>query len=201
MRIQHGRVSLELHELQRGNGLALLLLHALAGSSADWGALPRVWPGPIYALDFCGHGRSAWLIAGGYRPELLAADADCALARIGNAALLGAGLGAYVAVLLAGARRDTIPGAVLVPVPGLAGAGASPPFDKLETTLGPFETGERGSEAYDPMVSVLDRDVRPVDYVEPFARAARRLLLVEDAAEPRPAEPQWHSLKGSTAFV
>jgi pimeloyl-ACP methyl ester carboxylesterase len=187
MRIQHGRVSLELHDLAQRRGPTLLLLHALFGSSADWRDLPSAWPGPVYALDFCGHGCSDWLTAGGYTPELLAADADCALARIGDAALLCAGLGAYVAVLLAGARRDRIPAALLLPGPGLAGGGASPPFAKPDTTLGPFEAGERGSGAYDPMVSVLDRDVRPVDYVEPFARAAGRLFLLEDSAE----QPPW----------
>jgi hypothetical protein len=192
MRIRHARVSLELHEFQRGNGLALLLLHALFGSSADWGEISRAWPGPIYALDFCGHERSDWLVAGGYTPELLAADADCALARIGDAALLGAGLDAYVAVLLAGARHDRIPGALLLPGPGLAGGGASPPFDKPDTALGPFGASERGSGAYDPMVSVLDRDVRPVDYVEPFAHAARKLLLIEDGAEP---PPWWQAVR------
>jgi pimeloyl-ACP methyl ester carboxylesterase len=186
MRIQHGRVSLELHELQHGNGLALLLLHALFGSRADWGDLSGAWSGPLYALDFCGHGGSDWLIAGGYTPELLAADADCVLARIGDAALVGAGLGAYVALLLAGARRDSIPGALLLAGPGLAGGGPSPPFDQPDRALGPFEAAARGSGAYDPMVSVLDRDVRPVDYVEPFALAARKLLLVEDSAEPPP---------------
>ena len=45
MRIKHGRVTLELHELARRDGPALLLLHALFGSSADWGEAARILAG------------------------------------------------------------------------------------------------------------------------------------------------------------
>ena len=193
MRIQHARVSLGLHELAPGPRPALLLLHALYGSSADWDALPD-WPGRIYALDFCGHGDSEWLAAGGYTPELLAADADCALAHIGGATIGGAGLGAYVALLLAGARRDLVPAALLLPGNGLAGAGAVPDFDAPRTAFYGWDSAEPGGRAYDPAATVLEEDIRPVDYVEPFARAARKLLLVEDARE---LPPWWLSVRAS----
>ena len=54
------------------------------------------------------------------------ADADAALARLGRATLLGRGLGAYVALLLAGARPKPVRGAILCDGPGLAGGGSRP---------------------------------------------------------------------------
>ena len=62
------------------------------------------WPGPVWALDFTGHGASTVPRGGGYTAEVLMADADAALAHLGPATVLGRGLGAYVALLLAGAR-------------------------------------------------------------------------------------------------
>ena len=129
MRIKHGRVSLELHELVRRDGPALLLLHALYGSHSDWGESPGCWPGAVYGLDFSGHGGSAWVTGGGYTAELLAGDADAALAQIGHATLAGAGIGAYVALLLAGARPEHVPAALLLPGAGLEGGGAAPDFE------------------------------------------------------------------------
>ncbi|MFI5397256.1 MAG: alpha/beta fold hydrolase [Candidatus Binatia bacterium] len=187
MRIQHARISLELHELTQRDGPALLLLHALFRSSADWGELPRSWPGPVYALDFCGHGDSDRLAAAGYTPELLAGDADCALARIGCAALAGSGLGAYVALLLAGARPDLVPAALLLPGAGLSGGGAQPDFDAPRAGFIDFANAAQRTGSYDPMVAALGQDIRPVDYVEPFARNARRLFLTEDSVE----QPPW----------
>ena len=183
MRIKHGRVTLELHELVRREGLPLLLLHALYGSSADWGEAPGSWPGAVWALDFAGHGHSESIAGGAYYPELLVGDADAALAHIGRAALAGAGVGAYVALLLAGARRDTVPAALLLPGAGLAGGGALPDFER---DFPQFEVTARQPGACDPLVCTLERDVRPVDYAESFACAARRILLVEDE-ELRPA--------------
>ena len=110
MRLQHARTALELHELSHRDGPSLLLLHALGGSSVDWSEAPALWPGRVYALDFSGHGRSEWVRGGVYLPEFLVADADIALAHIGAAALAGAGVGAYVALLLAGARHQQVPG-------------------------------------------------------------------------------------------
>ena len=191
MRIKHGRVSLQLHELVRRPGVPLLLLHALSGSSADWGEAPATWPGAVFALDFAGHGHSESVVGGAYYAELLAGDADAALAHIGRAALVGAGLGAYVTLLLAGARRDDVPAALLLPGAGLGGGGALPDFQR---ECPQFVVGERQVGGCDPLVHALDRDVRPVDYAEPFARAARRLLLVEDGT-PRP--PWWEAARGS----
>ncbi|MBI1814537.1 MAG: alpha/beta hydrolase [Deltaproteobacteria bacterium] len=190
MRVTHGRVTLELHEVTQRDGPALLLLHALYESSASWGEAPAAWPGRVYALDFSGHGRSDWLVGGGYYPEMLVADADAALAHIGGAALAGAGIGAYVATLLAGSRSALVPAALLLPGAGLAGGGAQPDFNQPRQPLSPPP-----HQGCDPMVHVLDRDARPPDYVEPFARAAKRLLLIEDGAA-RP--PWWEAARGVT---
>ena len=60
------------------------------------------WPGPVYALDFTGHGRSDVPAGGGYSAEILLADADHALAHLGTATVVGRGLGAYIALMLGG---------------------------------------------------------------------------------------------------
>ncbi len=194
MRLKHGRATLELHALARREGPALLLLHALRGSSADWGEVPAIWPGPVFALDFCGHGHSDWIVGGAYYPELLAADADAALAQIGRAALAGAGVGAYVALLLAGTRCSAVPVALLLPGAGLAGGGAWPDLDHEFPQLDVVPRTARGHGVCDPMVRALEHDVRPIDYVEQFACAARRLLLVEDG-DTRP--PWWEAVRRS----
>jgi pimeloyl-ACP methyl ester carboxylesterase len=191
MRIQHGRVTLELHELVRRDGPALLLLHGLFGSSADWGEAPATWRGPVFALDFAGHGQSEWVAGGAYYPEMLAGDADAVLAHVGQAAVAGAGVGAYVALLVAGARHDVVPAALLLPGAGLAGGGALPDF---HSEFPQFEVAARKAGECDPLVRILERDIRPVDYAEPFACAAHRLLLAEDG-ESRP--PWWEAARRS----
>ena len=99
---------------------ALLLLHGLGesspvGAARTWAAH---WPGPVAALDFTGHGHSTVPAGGGYTAEILLADADVALAELGAATLVGRGLGAYVALMLAGARPQQVRGAVLCDGPG-----------------------------------------------------------------------------------
>jgi len=190
MQITHGRITLALHELARTDGPSLLLLHALHGSSDDWGEIFAAWPGSVYALDFAGHGRSQWLSGGAYYPELLLGDADAALAHIGPAAIVGAGLGAYVALLVAGARPDSVPAALLLPGDGLHGGGPLPDFTRDVS----FVAQADPLTAYDPLVSGLEKFARPPDYAETFARAAQRLLLFEDG-EARP--PWWEITRTS----
>ena len=112
--LRHGRVQLALHELRQAPGPRLLLLHELGGATARVEPSELApWTGAIYGLDFTGHGQSSIPAGGGYTAEALVADADVALARLGEATLLGSGLGAYVALLLAGSRPTTVRGAVL----------------------------------------------------------------------------------------
>ena len=108
-------------------GTPLLLLHGLAERSPE--AVPPYlaeWPGPVFALDFVGHGASTMPEGGGYTAEMLLADADTALRHLGEATVLGRGLGAYVALLLAGARPDAVRGAILFDGPGILGGGTGP---------------------------------------------------------------------------
>jgi pimeloyl-ACP methyl ester carboxylesterase len=178
-------VSLELHELRAAPGQALLCLHAVGGSAADFRDAAALWPGPVFAIDFAGHGRSEPLRGGAYHPEMLAGDADAALAQIGAARLLGRGVGAYVALLLAGGRPDLVPAALLLPGAGLEGGGVAPDF--LNDTRERWNDLAPPLPGCDPAVRRLERDLRPPDYAASFALAARRLLFMEDGA----GRPPW----------
>lgn len=188
MRIQQGRIELELRQLADGEGTAALLLHQLYGSSADWAGDAIPWRGPVYALDLAGHGRSGWNKGGAYTPELLACGADEALKQLGEAALVGRGVGAYIALLLAGARPEVIPGALLLPGRGLEGGGSVPHFAEPRNLVD-SATPRQDS---DPLLNFLEVDVRPIDYVEPFAHRAQELVLLEDDT-PRP--PWWNAVR------
>ena len=174
--LQHNRIELALHTLRApegraGEGRPLLLLHGLGERSpARAPDEYSAWPGPLYALDFTGHGNSSIPRGGGHTCELLMADAAVALHRLGQATLVGRGLGAYVALLLAGARPKQVRGAILRDGPGLAGGGSglSSPFIPVadETQLAPP----------DPFALVeLATDIRPPDYACIFARLAAQL--------------------------
>lgn len=163
----HNRVQLALHELRRGDGRPLLLLHGL-GEAAPI-AVPSWadrWPGPVAGLDFTGHGRSTMPRGGGYTAEILLADADTALAALGEATVLGRGLGAYIALQLAGSRSDEVVGVVLADGPGLAG-GATIPTSQSIFALPPSD-GPPDSYA----LLELSRDLRPPDYAASFVRLA-----------------------------
>jgi pimeloyl-ACP methyl ester carboxylesterase len=166
--LRHAKIDLALHRLREGDGPQLLLLHGLGERSPS--AVPPVaeaWTGPVAALDFTGHGQSTVPAGGGYTCEILMGDADAALAELGPLTLLGRGLGAYVALLLAGARPADVRGAVLLDGPGLFG-GPSAPASPSVVTL-----PERDPVAPDPYALVeLTRDVRPPDYAASFARQA-----------------------------
>ena len=84
------------------------------------------WPGPVFALDFTGHGDATVPVGGGYTAEQMLADADTALQHIGEATVVGRGLGAYVALLLAGGRPKQVRGAILCDGPGFEGGGGEP---------------------------------------------------------------------------
>ncbi len=189
-RFSHGELTLALHELRAGSGTPLLLLHQLGGSSAEWGAPPEGWPGPIFALDFAGHGQSERRAGGAYVPELLAADADAALELVGPCRIAGAGIGAYIALLLAGARPERVPAALLLPGRGLDGGGALPDPVRGRTFIATVDARPEGGT--DPMVWTCDSDPRPPDYALAFASTARRLLLAEDGGL-RP--PWWEAIR------
>ena len=174
--LRHNKIDLALHRL-RGPASAgaddrpLLHLHGL-GERSPAAVPPHLvaWPGPVWALDFTGHGASTVPRGGGYFCELLMADVDTALAHLGPATVYGRGLGAYVALLIAGARPDLVRGAILDDGPGLAGGGVEPgtPF-VLGVPLG-------ASGPPDPYALLeLSHDVRPPDYATSYARQAATL--------------------------
>ncbi|MDD9933583.1 MAG: alpha/beta hydrolase [Myxococcales bacterium] len=166
--LEHNRVQLALHALKAGEGRALLLLHGLGERSPA--ALPSEysrWKGPVYALDFTGHGASTVPRGGGYTCELLMADADAALGRLSQATIVGRGLGAYVALLIAGGRPEQVRGAILRDGSGLAGGGAG-----ATTPTIPHVDADAPAPP-DPYAMVdLATDIRPPDYATAYARAA-----------------------------
>ena len=170
--LRHNRIDLALHRLRAGDGRPLLALHGLAERTpAVVPAHLAAWPGPIWGLDFTGHGDSTRPAGGGYFCELLMGDADAALAHLGPATLYGRGLGAYVALMIAGARPELVRGAILDDGPGLAGGGVEPSTPFVLPTPLPATPG-----APDPYALLdLAHDVRPPDYATTYARQAATL--------------------------
>ena len=186
--LEHSKTRLALHWLGEGQGPPLLVLHGLGESSAGLRlADVSSWPGPIYGLDFTGHGRSTGSQGGGYTCELLMADVDAALNALGSATLYGRGLGAYVALLTAGGRPDLVRGAILCDGPGLAGGGPRP--------TGPMipHPDPQAAATPDPYALVeLARDLRPSDYVTEFVRQALEYSQVDPPIIVSAAEdPEW----------
>ncbi len=177
--LRHGHVTLALHPLRTESaaltGRSLLLLHGLGDRSPrEVPAWVEPWPGPVWALDFTGHGASSSSVGGGYTCEVLMADTDAALAHIGPATVLGRGLGAYIALLIAGARPRLVRGAVLCDGPGTPGGGTGPASGIVLPTV--HVTGTTP----DPWALVeLGRDLRPTDYATGFARQATQLSGLE----------------------
>jgi pimeloyl-ACP methyl ester carboxylesterase len=176
--LRHNKVDLALHELRSGGeGRPLLLLHGLGERSpSSVPAHVAGWPGPIWALDFVGHGDSSVPAGGGYFAEVLMGDADAALAHLGHATLFGRGLGAYIALLIAGARPDLVRGAILFDGPGLAGGGPAPGSPAVITAV------DDRPGTPDPFALMeLTRDLRPPDYATTFARQAATFSELETA--------------------
>ncbi len=187
--IVHNQIELALHQLRAGDPDAtpLLVLHGLGertpSVAPSWA---ETWPGAICGLDFTGHGRSTTPTGGGYTAEILLADADAALAHLGAATVVGRGLGAYIALLLAGARADRVRGAVLADGPGLSGGPST-------ATSAPVLIVERSAGTPDPYALVeLARDLRPPDYATTFARlAVEGSALAEPLAVAASFQPEW----------
>jgi pimeloyl-ACP methyl ester carboxylesterase len=180
--VRHNRVDLALHRLRDSGGSGsggtpLLMVHGLAEQTPA--AVPDhlvAWPGPVWGLDLTGHGASSLPAGGGYTCEILMGDIDAALAHLGPAALYGRGLGAYVALLTAGARPDLVRGAILDDGPGMSGGGPEP------TT--PFLVGASLARTGtpDPYAQLeLSQDVRPADYAATYARQATTLSGLDTA--------------------
>ena len=163
--LTHNRIELALHTLREADGPTRRLLHGLGEASpAEVPEYAAGWPGRVVALDFTGHGASTLPSGGGYTAELVMADADIALQHLGEVTIVGRGLGAYIALLVAGARTGCVHGAVLADGPGLSG-GPSVPTSQPVVQLAPVPSTP------DPYAIVeLGRDLRPPDYAATFAR-------------------------------
>ena len=185
--LKHNVIKLAFHTLRPGEGLALLLLHGLGARSAQH--VPddvSCWPGPVYALDFTGHGESTIPGGGGYTAELLMGDADAALSMIGDATVLGRGLGGYVALLLGGARAEHVRGVVIADGPGIAGGGDEPGITIVRGV--PEREGPP-----DPFALVeLAADLRPPDYAASFVGfAATGSGLARPVTVSAKVRPDW----------
>lgn len=168
--LRHGRITLALHRLSSGDDShrPLLLLHGLGEQTPatvpSWAAR---WAGPVWGLDFTGHGRSSMPRGGGYSAETLLADTDAAIERLGEVSVIGRGVGGYVALLIAGARPALVHGAIIDDGPGLTGGGSQPSGPTFVTPAYP------STATPDPYALVeLSRDIRPPDYATRFARFA-----------------------------
>jgi pimeloyl-ACP methyl ester carboxylesterase len=167
VRLQHNRISLALHEVRQGSGRALLLLHGLGEDAKNMSRLAVDWDGPVWALDFTGHGESTVPMGGGYSAEILMADVDIVLRHLGEATILGRGLGGYVAFLAAGARPQSVKGVVIIDGPGLAGGAIQ------VTSASEISVAARTGQAPDPWALIeLSRDARPPNYAVTFVRLA-----------------------------
>lgn len=184
--LRHNRVDLALHPLRAGSGRPLLHLHGL-GERSPASVPERLasWPGPVWALDFTGHGDSTIPAGGGYFCEVLMGDVDTALAHLGPVTVYGRGLGGYVGLLIAGARAEDVRGAIVDDGPGLVGGGAEPSTPFVLTQ--PLEVAGP-PDAY--ALLELHHDVRPPDYAGTYARLAATLsgldVAVAVAATVRP---------------
>jgi len=198
IRLRHGHLDLALHELRDGVGLPLLLLHELGARSDAWRVAEVCWSGPVLGLDFSGHGQSDWPRGGCYQPEYWAGDADAVLAHVGPAALLGAGVGAYVGLLLAGARPQHIAVVGMLPGAGLHGGGPVPQFGRSAYATFVAPVLPRWTSGADPQVAMTEAMIRPPDYVGTFARKAPAIVLVEEASS---CPPWWEDVAGGANVI
>jgi len=185
--LTHNKIQLALHLLRAGNGRSLLLLHGLGEHTAAVApAWTEPWSGPVYGLDFTGHGATTVPMGGGYSAETMLADTDIALAHLGPCTIVGRGLGAYVALMIAGARPQLVRGAVLCDGPGLWGGSTGP-------TSTSFHAADPPYGAPDPNALIdLSRDLRPPDYASLFVRLAlEHSGLAEPIAVTAVVRPPW----------
>jgi len=185
--LSHNRITLALHRIKDATGPALLLLHGLGDSSERMATLPLSWNGPIWALDFTGHGESTVPRGGGYSAEILMADVDIALRHIGPATIVGRGLGGYIAFLIAGARPQLVRGVVILDGPGLTGGAVH------ATSPSEIAIAARPGTTPDPWALIeLSRDARPPNYAITFLQLARTgSSLDEPIAVTCKVSPPW----------
>lgn len=196
--LPNGRLRLALHTLATGEGRPLLLLHGLGERSPmSRPAWTSMWNGPVLALDFTGHGDSDVPVSGGYTPEGLMSDVDVVLAAHGPVTIVGRGFGAWVGLLIAGARTSLVQGVVLFDGSGVSGGGSQPPTPYVNVL--PTST----AVTPDPYALLeLSRDPRPPDYALEYVR-----FVLEDSEIEHPIvvsariRPEWMAAVASDIGV
>ena len=176
IRLTHMRLSLALHILREADGPALLMLHGLGEATpARPPAYTDRWPGPVYGLDFTGHGSSDIPAGGGYTSEALIGDVDSALAHLGEATLLGRGLGRTSPCWSPVPRPEHVRGAIMADGPGLAGGGPVP------ASLHIMSNRPMATETPDPFaLAELARELRPPELALAFVAEAASLPALQD---------------------
>jgi pimeloyl-ACP methyl ester carboxylesterase len=157
---------LRLHAKVRGEGPLTLLLHGWLDHAGSFDRLAPLLPGETVALDFRGHGDSAWLGAGGFYHFIdYLADIDAAVEHFapepGAAPLriVGHSMGAAAALLYLGARPGRVTHLTLI--------------DALPITVAPADVPPRVSQYLEDLRAAPKRERRPVRSVED---AAERLM-------------------------
>ena len=96
---------LRLNALERGSGEPVLLLHGWLDHAHSFDRLAPLLPGRPLALDWRGHGDSAWAPEAGYYHMMeYVADLDRVVELSGATRIVGHSMGATVALLYAAAR-------------------------------------------------------------------------------------------------
>lgn len=196
--LPNGKLRLALHTLAEGEGRPLLLLHGLGEASPSTRpAWTAAWSGPVLALDFTGHGESDVPVSGGYTPEGLMSDVDAVLATRGPVTIVGRGFGAWVALLISGARTSLVHGVVLFDGSGAVGGGSQPPTPYVNVLPA------SGTTTPDPYALLeLSRDPRPPDYALEYVR-----FVLEDSELEHPIvvsariRPDWMAAVASDIGV
>lgn len=152
---------LRLHVKVRGEGPPTLLLHGWLDHSGSFDLLAPLLPGRTVALDFRGHGDSAWLGPGGFYHFIdYLSDIDGAVEHFGGnepVRIVGHSMGAAAALLYCGARPGRISHLTMI--------------DALPITQQPKDVP--------PRVAKHLEDLRAT----PAKREPRKVTSVEDAAE------------------
>ena len=152
---------LRLHARVRGDGPLSLLLHGWLDHAGSFDLLAPLLPGRTVAIDFRGHGDSAWLGPGGFYHFIdYLADIDGAVEHFGKGEpvrIVGHSMGAASALLYCGARPGRISHLTMI--------------DALPIT--------QQAKDVPPRVAKHLEDLRAT----PAVRERRRVASVEDAAE------------------
>jgi pimeloyl-ACP methyl ester carboxylesterase len=163
---------LKLHAIERGAGETSLFLHGWLDHAHSFDLLAPLLSGRTLALDFRGHGDSAWVGPGGFYHFIdYLADVDGVLEALppGPVRIVGHSMGAAVGLLYAAARPSRVKHLTLI--------------DGAPLSIAPSEIPERLTSYLDDLRK-FSRERRRVDSVDD---AVRRMRRHNSALSPRAA--------------